>query len=276
MSNAQIETITPDMAKAYLANNNNNRNITKTHIAFLKSEILSGNYKMNGQSIVLGSTGRLLDGQHRLTAVVETGIPIQSIVVHNVDEATFVTMDTGKARGGCDALDIYGATNSKHMASAIRKVLQKFSNTHNYLDGVRHKISNPEFVKYYKQHTDELDDLYEMTHAWILKGNKLLSESDSMAFIILLREESNDAYDFIEEIITGEKINKTSNAAQICRKKLIDTRVSGMNVRETQKRDWVIYSFRKYIKNINMKKMSIRDSQSFAKVTKSFFERLVA
>jgi len=274
MSNARIETITPDKAKAYSANNNN-RSINKMNLAFLKSEILAGNYQMNGQTIVISTSGKLLDGQHRLTAVVETGLPIESIVVNNVDEDTFVTMDTGKPRGGSDALDIHGVQNSKHIASAIRKIVQRFSHSHAYLDRVRYKISNPEFVKYYDKNAKELNDLYEMTHTWALQGNKVVSESDAMAFIFLLKVEGDEIYDFMEELLTGREINPNSNAAQVLRQKLIRNSFSGHRTLDTERRDLVIHSFRKYKNNHNIKKIMIRNPLEFIEGKKSFLERLV-
>ncbi len=276
MSSARIETITPEKAKAYLANNTTNRNINKMNLAFLKSEILSGNYQMNGQSIVISSSGKLLDGQHRLTAIIETQLPIDSIVLHDVEEDTFVTMDTGKPRSGSDALDIHGVQNSKHIASAIRKIVQRFSHSHAYLNNVRYKISNPEFIKYYDNHAVELNDLFEMTHAWALQGNKVLSESDAMAFIFLLRTEGDEIYNFIEELLTGREINKNSNAAQVLRQKLIRNSFSGHRTLDTEKRDLVIHTFRKYKNKLNIQKIMIRNPLSFIEPKKSFLKRLVS
>jgi len=263
MNNLQIETITPAMAKGYLSRNFNNRNLTKSHVAFLKSEILAGNYKLNGQSIVLGTTGRLLDGQHRLTAIVETGMAVQSVVMHDVDEGSFTTIDTGKQRGGCDALHIHGAKNSKHIASAIRKILDKFGSQRRLIGSDTHKIGNTEYVDFYKKNRADLDALFELSHAWVLKGSRVLSESEAMAYVYLMRIEDDSAYEFIEEVITGERRNPNSNAAQTLRKKLIDTRLSGLTARDTQKRDWVLLAFRKYYNDKNISKIMVRSPFRF-------------
>jgi len=263
MSNLQVETITPAKAKAYLGKNSSNRNLTRNHLAFLKSEILAGNFKLNGQSIVLGTTGRLLDGQHRLTAIVETGIPIQSVVMHDVDESVFTTIDTGKQRGGYDALHIHGAKNSKHLASAIRKVLDKFGSERRSIGTATHKVGNTEYVDFYKAHKNDLESLFELTHAWILRGSRVMSESEAMAYVYLMRSEDDLAYDFIEEVITGDRKNYDSNAAQTLRKKLIDTKLTGLTVRDTQKRDWVLTAFRHYYVGTNISKIVVRTPQRF-------------
>jgi len=257
------ETITPEVAKALLGNNKNNRNITKGHLALLKSEILNGNWKYNGQPIIISNTGGLLDGQHRLTAVVETGVPIDTAVIRGVEEDAFVTMDTGKIRGGSDVLSIVGSRHGAHIASAIRKVIERFGGTKRCQGRYAHKIANSEYLKHYDEHGEELTKLFDLTHSWVLNGSRLISESDAMAFIILAKNESDLIFNFLEEVITGRTISESSNAAQTCRKKIIDLKFSGNQIREFQKKDWVLYCFRKYISGTNCKNILIKAPLKF-------------
>ena len=173
------EIITPEVAKALLNKNTNNRNITQSHLALIKSEILSGKWQYNGQPIIVGNTGRLLDGQHRLTAVVETGIPIDTAIIKGIDEDAFVTIDTGKVRGGADVLSIAGSKHGSHVASAIRKILEQFGGTKKCQGKYSHKISNGEYLAVYQEHGEELTDLFDLVHSWVLNGSRLLSESDA-------------------------------------------------------------------------------------------------
>jgi hypothetical protein len=78
-----------------------------------------------------------------------------------------------------------------------------------------------------------------------------------------MRVEDDSAYEFIEEVVTGEKKNFKSNAAQTLRKKLIDTRLSGLTARDTQKRDWVLLAFRKYYNDRNVSKIMVRSPFRF-------------
>lgn len=257
------ETITPEVAKALLDNNTNNRNITKGHLAMLKSEILSGNWQYNGQPIIIGETGRLLDGQHRMTAVVETGIPIETNVMRGIKESAFVTIDTGKVRGGSDVLSIAGSKHGTHIASAIRKIIEQFGGTKKCQGRYAHKITNSNYLEEFSEKGEELTELFDLTHSWVLNGSRLLSESDAMAFIVLAEKESSLIYDFLEEVITGREISKKSNAAQTCRKKIIDMKFSGNQIREFQKKDWVLYCFRKYISGLNCKNIVIKHPMKF-------------
>jgi len=257
------ETITPEVAKALLENNTNNRSITQGHLALIKSEILSGKWQYNGQPIIIGESGRLLDGQHRLTAVVETGIPIDTFIMRGINEDAFVTIDTGKVRGGSDVLSIAGSKHGSHVASAIRKILEQFGGTKKCQGKYSHKISNGEYLAVYQEHGEELTDLFDLVHSWVLNGSRLLSESDAMAFIILARDESSEIYNFLEEVITGREISKKSNAGQTCRKKIIDMKFSGNQIREFQKKDWVLYCFRKYVNGLNCKHIVIKNPMKF-------------
>lgn len=257
------EVITPAVAKALLDNNTNNRNITQGHLAMLKSEILSGNWQYNGQPIIIGETGRLLDGQHRMTAVVETGIPIETNVMRGIEESAFVTIDTGKVRGGSDVLSIAGSKHGTHIASAIRKIIEQFGGTKKCQGRYAHKITNSNYLEEFSERGEELTELFDLTHSWVLNGSRLLSESDAMAFIVLAEKESSLIYDFLEEVITGREISEESNAAQTCRKKIIDMKFSGNQIREFQKKDWVLYCFRKYISGLNCKNIVIKNPMKF-------------
>lgn len=117
-----VETITPDKAMKYLEMNVHNRPVHQKHVEFLVEEIKTGRWKLNGSSIVFnGDT--LIDGQHRLWAVITAGMPIRSIVVRGVDEGAFATIDTGVTRTGGDVLGIMGEKNPANLAAAARFVM---------------------------------------------------------------------------------------------------------------------------------------------------------
>lgn len=78
---AEIMYITPEIAKKMLANNPNNRNIRQARVKAVSDNMKNGSWKINGESIVLKANGELADGQHRLSAIVSSGIPILAVVV---------------------------------------------------------------------------------------------------------------------------------------------------------------------------------------------------
>ena len=51
-------------------NNDRNRPFDESHARKLAQDILNGHWKLNGESIIVGKTGLILSGQHRLAALV--------------------------------------------------------------------------------------------------------------------------------------------------------------------------------------------------------------
>ena len=88
-----VETIDPERAEEYLAANRGNRNIVQAHVAALARDIRNGQWMFNAQPICFSGSGRLLNGQHRLSAVLEAEQPIEVLVLRNLPEEAFPTYD---------------------------------------------------------------------------------------------------------------------------------------------------------------------------------------
>lgn len=109
-----IERITPDVAEKMLLANIGNRNIKREPIELA---LKSGEWSLNGATIVFDEKGNLIDGQHRLTACVKTGVPIDSVVVRGITRAAQDTMDSGVKRTLGDYLMMDGYKNYIHVAA---------------------------------------------------------------------------------------------------------------------------------------------------------------
>lgn len=117
-----VEDIGPAKARLYLSKNAANRPINQTMVHVHATAMLDGEWHLNGEPIIISETGRLLDGQHRLTAIIESDVEVQLVVVKGVAEAAFSTIDTGKVRSLGDVLAIEGETNCLNLAAAIGNV----------------------------------------------------------------------------------------------------------------------------------------------------------
>ncbi|KAF7277615.1 hypothetical protein GWI33_002970, partial [Rhynchophorus ferrugineus] len=81
---AQVETITPDLARQYLAFNTHNRNVRSYRVKGYAADMRDGRWTLNGEAIKFSADGTLLDGQHRLQAVIEADVAVQMLVVRGV------------------------------------------------------------------------------------------------------------------------------------------------------------------------------------------------
>lgn len=117
-----LETITPETAAEYLKRNKTNRKLSSGHVKKLAREISKGAWEVNGETIGFDVDGNLVQGQHRLHAVIEAGTSIDVFVARNLSRNAFATMDCGKTRGGADVLSVKGVEHSIEIAAALRIV----------------------------------------------------------------------------------------------------------------------------------------------------------
>lgn len=94
-----IETITPETAKAYLeSNSTHQRSVREGWVRSLSKMIQDGDFLLTHQGIAFDQEGTLIDGQHRLLAIIRAGKPVQMMVTRFVDKAAWHATDQGVVR----------------------------------------------------------------------------------------------------------------------------------------------------------------------------------
>lgn len=96
----RIEIITPEKALKWLQTQAKNRPLKEAKVLKLVTIIMTGLWRLNGETIKFNSDGQLEDGQHRLQAIVRTGVRVESFVVYGLPK--YVTRD-----GQEDAIDVF-------------------------------------------------------------------------------------------------------------------------------------------------------------------------
>lgn len=123
-SDIEYRFIDPEWAATMLATqNDHNRPLSQAHVNKLIREINDGRWVPNGETVKISKTGKLLDGQHRLAAVVQTQTGVWSYVAKDLDDEVFKFLGTAvKPRSVADMLHIGGIENGRELASAGRLV----------------------------------------------------------------------------------------------------------------------------------------------------------
>lgn len=103
------ERISPKLARQILdTNNSGNRPVSQARVAQYARDMLSDQWIATGDTLKFSIGGKLLDGQHRLKAVMESNKTISFMVARGVKSEAFTHIDIGKARNGTDVLAIEG------------------------------------------------------------------------------------------------------------------------------------------------------------------------
>ena len=117
-SNVVLVRLTPDLAQELWKRNVKNRRFRQALASFYSIEMKAGRWVCNGETIVFDSQGRLIQGQHRIYAVMMSGVTIMVYMVFDVDPAAFMTMDSGSKRSAADQLEVVGHKNATMLAGA--------------------------------------------------------------------------------------------------------------------------------------------------------------
>jgi hypothetical protein len=104
----EVVSVTPAMAKSLLGGNDKNRNLVDQRIGAMASQMKAGLWRLNGETIIVGSSGRLLDGQHRLAAVIVANVDVTMLIARGAPDDVFDTIDVGRTRKTSDILGMAG------------------------------------------------------------------------------------------------------------------------------------------------------------------------
>jgi hypothetical protein len=110
METAHFETINAALASKYLESNTDNRRNRKWWSTALSAAMTRGEWVTTHQGIAFDVTGRLIDGQHRLEAIVQSNQPIRMLVTRNLSEKAFSVLDSGMKRTIADQTKMHART----------------------------------------------------------------------------------------------------------------------------------------------------------------------
>lgn len=208
---AEVVTITPDNATAWLRCNRHNRPTRRAHIAFLADEILRDNWQVNGQAIVIAEDEQVLDGQHRLMAIIEAGKSIQTLVVYGISPEAFRTIDTGAVRTGADALCLHFPQESPSIIKCVATAVQWCVRLERGMvtrGGGTTKTSNTDCIEYVKNHPS-LMQCAETLSGYPKDARPLSIGCGTALYEMFARKSSPMADDFMQRFYTGESLERS-------------------------------------------------------------------
>jgi hypothetical protein len=208
--------VTPEIAQGILDNlNDNNRPISENKVDEYAIVMNNGAWGIGESNICISNTYRLLNGQHRLAAVIRHGKPVGFTIMFGLTNAEFLNMDAGKKRTVAQKLVIGGvATKNATQLEALATYLLEYTN-----GGIGGYSSNPTPDEKYKCAQKWVVE-FQKSIGWVkanLKRYKIASADAAFAhFCILNGKLKNEGKNFIDQFtsyINGDisKYNLTKN-----------------------------------------------------------------
>lgn len=115
--------ITPKIAEKMLSSNTHNRPVYQLTVDCYARDMRLGLWRPNNQGIGFDINGVLIDGQHRLWAIIQSGVILEMLVVTELPIESQLTVDTGKLRGVGDNLHLIGVDNGNIRSAIVRGLI---------------------------------------------------------------------------------------------------------------------------------------------------------
>lgn len=240
------EKITPERARVLLSKDYpKNRRIIISRVLEYASDIKSGKWDSNiGDPIRISDTGYLLDGQHRLSAVVEAKRPVWFDVIYGLPEESFVRIDNGMKRQTAGFLD-EGMKNKTIITALATLAISTEQSTFsistvlssngafrivNVGKSTRYVRASREMIlSYIREHANQLQ--YYATRGKALRAFLGIGAPTSYAYFIYLMHhlgEVSRLEDYLTEMVNPDSVNKAVNSTRrLVTKELLSTKNSG-------------------------------------------------
>ena len=155
MANTVTETITPQKARMYLDSSLGNRPISRQFVTRYAADMRAGKWMVNGVPIIFDEDGHLIDGHHRLEAVLVANVPVTFDVRRGVQHAAYTTIDNGRSRNFGQILASRGVRYYKIVAGIVisNEILLRHGRllSANILSNGEVRLSNDDKVKLYEK-----------------------------------------------------------------------------------------------------------------------------
>lgn len=106
---AVIQLITPEIAAKMLEKNISNRTISPKVVNQYAKDMANNKWSFSNDTIDFDKEENLINGQHRLSAIIKSGIPQEMTIIYGAEPN--INMDRPRVRSAKDNLEIFSTVN---------------------------------------------------------------------------------------------------------------------------------------------------------------------
>jgi len=263
----EIIKITPKMAREFLACRlDGQRNIRDSWVFNLITQITKGEFRLSCDAIVLVK-GMLANGQHRLTAVAESGIACDFILMRTDDEDLYRLIDCGCKR---TAADVLGGENSRDVASVTSKILEmkkgilttmgrKFSDGKS-LDYI---ITREELLSFAESNYKLITEAIQFVQPLRQSMNLLPTSIAASVYFVGCQKDKTKTDEFFVALFDG-KATEESSATDL-RNRIIKTKMSKVKIPSSYLCGLTIKALRSFINGTRPGVLKMVEGEEFPK-----------
>lgn len=247
--------IRPIEAKEMLKNNIGNRTLNQNRVTRYSNDIQKGMWvEDTGELIKISKSGKIIDGQHRLAAIIKSGIGLHLYIAYDVQDEVFQVIDSGKPRSAGDVFKIAGVKNYNNISA----ILQLYNNIYNNKStsgtvAIERRLSSKELLSIYNENPSYWDDVTKRSINFRLAFQSVLQISEIGALIALFDNyDSSVSNDFMSQLCKG--VDVTNYAIILLRNKLISDKLNTQQkISASIKRALIIKTWNYFINGLEPK-----------------------
>ncbi len=262
-----VEEITPEIAEKYIDSNyEGNRRLNQAWVNQLANDMKSGKFRLNPSAPIIFTTeGKLIDGQHRLWACIQSETPFEAYVFRNCDEELYKVIDIGKTRTTADLIG--KRKHATRIAALVNKILATKEGTltissclsgrlshasRNESDGksVSVRVSKPAQVEEAEKHYDEYVGYIETSQlACAAIGKKGWIELAYFLWLCKWLNRDALAEEFVHEI---EDIKNSAPCVSLMRTRLLQLKGNGIKMTPQLILGYLLTTYEAYCEGKNL------------------------
>lgn len=241
-----IVEITPELAAQWLERNTRNRSIRQHKVEAYAAAMQRGEWRESRDPIEFDLSGNLINGQHRLSAIIKSGLTIRNPVRTDVPIADMAVIDTGLSRKASDLLQLTGHSNSTGLAATAKTWYLWHTTPSLTMLRAGSKVVNNELILRIVE--DQPDMIHSVEYINRLKGQFNLVPPAAMAAVhyeIVLKHNRDKANEFFRELAEGFGLQAGSPILAL-RNVLIKSSTSVTKRATEERMAWLIHGFNKW------------------------------
>jgi hypothetical protein len=217
-----VETVTPELAAEWLAKSKGNRTHRESSIRMYANDMKNGRWRLTHQGIAFDEQGVLVDGHHRLLAVVKCGIAVQMYISNNVPPEAKANIDTNMVRRATDTYAIVTGEKAGHHQTAICMCIEWFPKIPN----TSLTYGREQQIQLIEQHMEAAEYACQIRSRHVPRFNKGGRAAIARAWYVCKESgELGRLDEFLEVLKTGVPTEGENDTAAIALYRYITTRI---------------------------------------------------